>query len=59
MYQVFEYLQAFADYYEVQYKWKLNIGLNYASGDSSGHIIVGLTKKMSAFISNTSVNDFS
>jgi superfamily II DNA/RNA helicase len=46
MSQVFEYLQAYANYYECKLKWPLKIGRIYGNVQEKGHIIVGLSNKI-------------
>lgn len=43
MSQVYDYLENYANYYEVSLKWPLHIGKIYSSETTYGHIIVGLT----------------
>ena len=59
MTQVYEYLIAFANYYEVHYKWNLKIGRIYSDVLEMGHIIVGLTAKMNNKLSTPKLFDFS
>ena len=47
MSQVFDYLQAYSYFYEEKYKFPLTIGRVFKNEDEGGHIIVGLTSKMS------------
>jgi hypothetical protein len=58
MSQVYDYLEGYADYYLSRYKWKLNIGLCYSGGMTSGHIIVGMAQKIADYI-NLPTTDFS
>ena len=44
--QVYDYLQAYSDFYEMTYKWKIQIGRIYSTVNENGHIIVGLPKKV-------------
>ena len=46
MSQVYDYLESYANFYEMKYKWPLKIGKIYAGETKYGHIIVGLTKKI-------------
>lgn len=57
--QIYEYLTAYADFYEVTYKWNLKIGRIYSTYAEPGHIIIGLAKKMQEKLSKTSDFDFS
>ena len=47
MTQVYDYLQGYAYFYEYKYKFPLKIGRVFKDKDEKGHIIVGLTSKMS------------
>ena len=47
MAQVYEYLENYAYFYESVYKWPLKIGMIYSGCTSYGHIIVGMTRKIS------------
>jgi superfamily II DNA/RNA helicase len=44
--QVYEYLQTYADFYEVAYKWNIKIGRVYSTVSENGHILIGLARKM-------------
>ena len=47
MTQVYDYLIAFANYYEATYKWPLKIGRIFKNLEKEpGHIIVGIPPKM-------------
>ena len=44
--QVYDYLMAYSDFYDMTYKWNVKIGRIYGTVFENGHIIVGLPKKV-------------
>lgn len=58
MSQVYEYLESYANYYEATLKWPLKIGRIYANSPPEyGHILVGLTKKISDLLPNLDLTE--
>lgn len=58
MSQVYEYLESYANYYEVKLKWPLKIGRIYGNSNPIfGHIIVGMTKKISDLLSQFDLSE--
>jgi len=59
MTQVYEYLMAFSNYYEVTYKWSLKIGRIYSGMTYPGHIIVGMPAKINQKLKTPNYFDLS
>lgn len=57
MSQVFQYLESYANYYEATFKWPLKIGKIYGNTVEYGHIIVGLTQKISSNLPNLDLSE--
>lgn len=57
MSQVFEQLESFSNYFEYVLKWPLKIGRVYSGTIEFGHIIVGLTKKITDNLKNFNLVD--
>jgi superfamily II DNA/RNA helicase len=57
--QVYDYLMAYADFYEMTYKWNIKIGRIYSKVYEHGHIIVGMPKKVQQKFAQTTNFDLS
>lgn len=44
--QIYDYLMAYSDFYEMTFKWNVKIGRIYSTYFEVGHIIIGLPKKI-------------
>jgi len=57
--QIYEYLEAYAGYYESNYNWTLKIGRIYSTYSEKGHVLIGLAKKMQQNLTVSSKYDLS
>ncbi len=57
--QIYDYLVAYSDYYEITYKWRLKIGRIYSTVCENGHIIVGMPVKTQVKLKTPSLFDLS
>lgn len=55
--QIYEYLEAYADFYSANYNWQLKIGRIYSNYLEKGHILIGLPMKMQQNLTVTSKYD--
>lgn len=57
--QVYDYLMAYADFYEMVYNWPLKIGRIYSTVFEFGHVIVGMPFKTQTKLASPSTFDLS